>query len=622
MGCGIPTVRMFSIYILEVVPSEQAKKCTIRSLTKDVFTMVDGKKMDTYLEESKNEEVKKYFIDELQRSESIYHFVFDDKTICVAEYEDAKKFIPKDRYSYYKKGTNAIILSNVFIIPTNKLQMFYLTKKTFYAQIEKLVDPRDFQLDVGEGYVVPNEPSELSLDSSEASSESAEVEDINQEREKKVFNKTEVSSEKSEELSDYDSDSSNSLEDLEPEDAEEVICKAKIDQGVVGKVENILNKEKNKEKSLTSVSVIFNKFKDKDKIVFDKLLSIVESKNIKLKKENTYIQPNFHHRPNYLTIFNFHDNVFENAIEETIWDSICSFLESKKTPKAELVDEKEVDQRKNKVLRVLDLSMNHIKTNVFNRIIRSIRNVRLHELNLSGNDISSIGFLISWIGKNKSLQKLFLQNNKQIKADEANQLITDLKKHKKLIDLNMSYIQLKDVGKLVVSLYSNIKKDSPLCRLKILKLRECNLAYSDILEIYEGVSSKSCSLEEIDLSGNNKKGNPEIVKLLIGFISNSPSLISLSIENNKIDQYQTIAETISTKGFIKSNLNHISISDPDLNYFNLFTAFVGDIGSIKNKLTREVEIVAISESQMEDADKNLEKEFKEKKSTLKILVEE
>ena len=612
MGCGITTIRMFTINILDIVQTDQPRKGKIIQLHKEVFTMTDGTPISQYIADCLNPEVKSFIKNEALNKEAIFHFVFDDKTICVAEFEEAKYFIPKDRYAYFKKGKNPIVLSELYIIPIPKLEYFYLTKKEFYKQIEKVSDPRDFLFEIGD-VGLADQPSELSLDSSVEEFVVSEGND-NQEREKKVFlpeKKDEESEEES--LTDYDSDSSNSLEEVETEKPSELEVNNNIEPGILEEFDNIMNKEKNSEAELTTLSIKYNKIMETKTL--SKLLTLASS--IPQSKKNEAKTKDKSQKPQHLTKFEFFENKIDSNLERECWDIICSFLESKKTYKAENLDTKEINARKFKVLRNLDLSISNINDEYFKQIMISIRNIRLHNIDLHGNEISSLKRLSHWLIKNKSLVELNLRNNKNIKSTDIVEVINSIKIHKKILSLDISYIQLKDIGKHLSSLFIKPKDSTTLCKLKVLKIRECSLSYSDILEIYEGASAKNSTLEELDISGNNKQGNPEITKLLIGFISNCLNLSVLEIENNKVDQYQAISDAMGTKSFCKSKLIKLNISDPSLNYFNLLTSFIGEISNIKKKLTRDVEIIAINESKtMDEADRNIENEFKEHKSSI------
>ena len=103
------------------------------------------------------------------------------------------------------------------------------------------------------------------------------------------------------------------------------------------------------------------------------------------------------------------ENKIEPNLERECWDIVCSFLESKKTYKAEDLDTKEINARKFKVLRKLDLSISNINDEYFKQIMTSIRNIRLHSLDFHGNEVISLKRLSHWLIKNKSLLELNLR---------------------------------------------------------------------------------------------------------------------------------------------------------------------------------------------------------------------
>ena len=608
MGCGVTTLKVFNIYILDIVQTNELRKAKLIQKFKDTYTMINGKSIEEYIKSSANIDIKDFF-ENKENSQTIYHFIFDDNTICAAEDEEGFEFVPIDRFSYHKKGSNAIILKNLFIIPTIKFPLFNLPIIEFYEQIKKLVDPREFIFNTGD-YEINEEPSELAIDSS---NDSLLGNENNEEREKKLFNEEDEERSDNNSFTDYDSDSSNSLGDLEPQNPEELECNNKLDSNIVDKFNNILNKENNKQVSLTALNIKFNKIKETK--VLGKLLTSASS--IPQTKKGEPKNMDNSQKPKFLQTFEFIGNTIEQKIEKDCWDLICSFINSKRTYKSEFLDKAEIKERQNKVLRTLDLSMNNINDSYFKQIIKSIRNVRLHVLDLSGNNITSVLSLSHWLIKNKSLYELNLDNNKNIKVDEILEVINSLKVHGKISLLDLSQISLKDTGKEIASLFSRVKYTGNSCKLKILILKDCNLNYTDILEIYESAIAKDSTLEQLDISGNNTQGNPEINKLLIGFISNCSNLSILTMDNNSINQYQSVAEAIGNKSFGKSKLIRISISDHSINYFSLLTVFIKEISNIRKKVTKEVEIVAINETKkLDEADTNLEKEFLEHKSSI------
>ena len=628
MGCSASAQFQFNINICDVYPTEDSHKVQIRQNYKEVFTMQEKMNVIQYMQQSNHEEFNKFFKNRTKLKESVFYFAFDDKTTCIAEFEDASSFIPKDEYSYYRKGNSAMILSNVFIIPADNFIKFHLTKKHVFKQIEKMHDPRDALINTMKEYTplksqttnnIPEIKEEVEDSISNRSSKSS-IKCIKIQKEETITPK-EIITEDKFTLTDYDSDSSNSLVDEDPEMTEAIICKNEITQENLKQAKDIVTQEKDKTIGLKSLSIIYNKITTTEKI--NKLLDIIscnplhntDDPNSEIVKKET--------DPLYLKIFNFNENNIDSNLESDVWNKIQDFLKTKRTFKAIKTKADELDLRKYKVLRELSLSICNINDSQCKSIIKSIRHTRLHKLDLQGNFISLMGVLdIShWIMKNKSLKELYLQNNIKIDTDGIVELLKNLKFHSKIEILNLSHIDLNSTGKHLIDLFTLRNKEEPSkSRLKILKIRDCNLSYSDIVLLYEGASTKSCSLDELDISGNNNEGNIEVCKMMIGFISNVTSISNLYLENNKINQYGLLSDNLGMKAFNKNPLYFISISDSSINYFSLFTNLIGGVSSISENLTnKEVELVVCNDNRKPDKeDNNVLKEFNDHNTRLKL----
>lgn len=600
MGCGLPGLRFFNIHLMDTCISENPNEGILKPVVKETFTSLDGYTLLDYLEKSKNFEIERFLKDKYLYEESIFHLVFDDKSVYVAEYDDAKYFIPKDRYAYFKKETSAIHLSHVFIIPIFKLHEFYLTKQGFYRQIEKANELRDVKFSIGEEEngieYDEDDESQNSTSSAEKKKNKEEIlivnDNIPNESNSKINNDDSITS--------YDSDSSMSIDDIEVDDSEVINCKGNIDEGILFKIENVMNKEKNDQKKLVQVEISNTKVKE---------TTVIEGIIDKIKYSN---DKKVEYKPHFLTSFHFYDNIIEENVTDSLWTSICLFLESKKTFPGETLTD-----NVNKVLRELNLSGNRLDDKNLISIVKSIRNVRLHLLDFSSNSLTDLKYLCHWILKNKSLMYLYLQYN-PIKSDSIENLLQSIKTHTRLELINLSYINLSNKGKVLGDLYSG--KDTVYCRIKELILKECSLTVDDIVNLQEASSSKRSCLERLDLSSNNKTGNSEFNQRLIEFISKSTSLNSINISNNSINQYDLIVNQILSSSFQVNQLSSITISSQILNYFSILTEVIGNIRELQSKLKKEVELYAVNDMKKElDVNEiNLNKDFINYKTKLNI----
>ncbi len=628
MGCSPSAVFQFSICICDIFPLENNKQIQLRQTYKEVFTMLEKMNVIYYMEQSSHEEFTKFFKNKKLLKECIFYFVFDDKTSCVAEFEDATAFIPKDEYSYYRKANSAMILKNVFIFPTTQFEVLNISKKYFYRQIEKLQDPRDAIINLPKEIQAVKKESVFEIKEEEPYKEGSSFHSDNSEVKDSVIeladnhNKDIVNTVESIlNLTDYDSDSANSLEDEDPNLCEEIICKDIIKEEDLSKARDILSNEE--VSGLVTLSIVHNKFNDKEGLInLEKLLELTSSIPHSLSNEvNNEAKPKMTN-PIYLRIFNFNDNQVNSNIINEAWLAVNSFIQTKRTFKKIKTPNNKLKERNQLTLRTLNLSMNNINDLNIKSIIKSMRHVRLHKLDFSGNFLGKRGFfdLSHWLLKNKSLKELYLQNNKP-DVDSVIELLKSLKHHQYIRLLNLSYIQIVESGKYLADLFSIYFKDIPSkSRLKVLKLRDCGLSHSDLVILYEGISAKTSCLEELDISSNNKEGREETAKLLIGYISNCTSLSTLYMENNKITYYNHLVDELSKKSFNKNFLNFISINDTSINYFSILTSLIGDISSINKNLERkDVELVISNESKsLTKEEQNLKNEFDGHKSKIKL----
>lgn len=637
MGCGTSTVFQFSIHILEIKPTNTRGQCILKQTYKEVFTMQEKITIIQYMFNSTHEEFSKFFKNHNLLKKALYVLVFDDQTSCIAEYPDAYSFIPKDEYSYYRKGNSPMILAKVFVMETTTFSSFKLTNKSFCKQVEKMKDLRDQHITIGNLDIVDDEEQNDSDKDKVGNPNNITKKHTNNtiKEVEEELNETQIMPE-----SEYDSDSSNTVDAAESFNTRLITFKGNLTTTNVNEIENCIEQEKNKKEALLGVSINCIKFREADMTITENLIKRISSE-VQVKKDslltiksknsgfvspisknsNSNISNEPLYRPQYLTDFEFHDNGVETDIQNRLWYLIFSFLRSKRTLKSKKLNKADKDLRKYKVLRNLDLSMNSIDDEVLIKIIRGIKNVRLHNLNLSGNFITSHGLskLTNWLKKNKSLIELSLQNNTVTDVDSRDGfvlMLAALKDHRKIRILNCSYLNSESL----MAQYCNLFMTSNKCRLKTLKLKDAHLSFEDFEKLGNALSSINCTLVELDISENNREESKasSISKILINIISGTSSLEMLNIGINKLDDSMGLSNQLATANFNRSNLSTLELGQNDFNYFDLLTNLIGKVSDLKS-IKREVHIHAGKENQvLTPEEENLVLEFKKHNTNINL----
>lgn len=668
MGCSSSSsVFQFGISICELGKTENPKKHQIRQVYREVFTMQEKINVINYMLQSTHDSFKSLFKTRGAIQECIFYFSFDNNKGYVAEYEDAVAYIPKDEYSFYRQGNSSIILNNLFVISGKTFSEKGISRKGFFKQIEGMVDIRDkFIMSEYEG----KEEVTIKKEKKEEKEEKKEKEKINRFESVEEIKEDVINEEMDDLLTDYYSDSDNTLDDKDDNvnnnDNENESESDSIENKRINFSKEITESQIDDLSKIISQEQDYIQNNDYQKKKYTKGLASISIKhmNFSLPQSNilktiqlittTKLIPNQttlnHHAPLNLKEFHFIENKVEGNQTSVLYKKLEDFLNSKRTYKAEYTSNTDLEIRKFKTLRVLDLSLNLIPDNEMVDLIKSFRNIRLHILNLSGNSFGerSLLYLSQWILKNKSVKELYLNNNCQLYVNtndinantNINILLTSIS-YSHIEYINLSNINLAKKGEFIKEIFQSNPKSNPYSSLlskvnphinsrertafkslKVLKLNDCYLNKTDLYNIIECLSYSSIVIEEIDLSNNNQVGDYDAAKLFLSLIVSSRSLSSLYIENNKINDYDLLIESLCNKRFSNNQLSFISISDESINYFSLFTCLIGNIERI-GKIKKDIEILVSNGrgvNEMTHEEKVLYEKYGEYKKCLNVNV--
>ncbi|XDV28544.1 hypothetical protein PO909_031817, partial [Leuciscus waleckii] len=138
-------------------------------------------------------------------------------------------------------------------------------------------------------------------------------------------------------------------------------------------------------------------------------------------------------------------------------------------------------------------------------------------------------------------------NNCELTEKSCSVLATVLSSKTILKALNLNNSRLLDSG--VKEICEGLK--NPVCELKILKLRKCDLTEESCSALASVLSSDSSILKDLDLSNNNLQNSG--VKLLSDGLKNNCKLEKLRVSNCSITEegYKALASAL------RSNLSHL-----------------------------------------------------------------
>ena len=200
---------------------------------------------------------------------------------------------------------------------------------------------------------------------------------------------------------------------------------------------------------------------------------------------------------NLLKRISFCDFKFER--ETDVWDNIVYLLQE------------------NNNIRWVDLHKSNMNNDIIVSIAKVSENKRFRFLDLSENFINQDGaeILAEFLSKNKTLQKLILNNNdlENFKKSGVQSICKSLEDHPNIQLIDFSSMVVTGCGEYVAALLKKSKS------IKSVILRDCTLNFKDIQNICKALSLPNISntINNVDLSFNNlasDKSIEEIGKML------------------------------------------------------------------------------------------------------------
>ena len=200
---------------------------------------------------------------------------------------------------------------------------------------------------------------------------------------------------------------------------------------------------------------------------------------------------------NLLKRISFCDFKFER--ETDVWDNIVYLLQE------------------NNNIRWVDLHKSNMNNDIIVSIAKVSENKRFRFLDLSENFINQDGaeILAEFLSKNKTLQKLILNNNdlENFKKDGVQSICKSLEDHPNIQLIDFSSMVVTGCGEYVAALLKKSKS------IKSVILRDCTLNFKDIQNICKALSLPNISntINNVDLSFNDlasDKSIEEIGKML------------------------------------------------------------------------------------------------------------
>ena len=200
---------------------------------------------------------------------------------------------------------------------------------------------------------------------------------------------------------------------------------------------------------------------------------------------------------NLLKRISFCDFKFER--ETDVWDNIVYLLQE------------------NNNIRWVDLHKSNMNNDIIVSIAKVSENKRFRFLDLSENFINQDGaeILAEFLSKNKTLQKLILNNNdlENFKKGGVQSICKSLEHHPNIQLIDFSSMVVTGCGEYVAALLKKSKS------IKSVILRDCTLNFKDIQNICKALSLPNISntINNVDLSFNDlasDKSIEEIGKML------------------------------------------------------------------------------------------------------------
>ena len=634
MGCGSTSVKMdFTIHIMELQLFEKPGYNIIKQISFEIFTMLEKTTVIQYMYDCPKDEFKKMFLQPKKLKTSIFFMVFDNNKTTFTEYIDASGFIPKDEYSYYNKGNSPVMLKKVYVIQTFNFGKIKQEPYNLLKQIDGKTDLKDLEVKC----IDPNAKAE----------DQPIIENKVKTPEPEVIKEKDPEPDPEPDIPDS-SDSDNSLIDPETDNNVTWDVKNELVDKKIDELEKIISDEKDDKCKLVSTSISFTtKLQTQEGLEkLNKSLSLLapnDYKSYSKKKNKIFNKRNDkNYFPLYLQTFSFTDNNFGKEPFHQGWEDICNFLKSKFTPNKNYLDLNEQEERKFRVLRNLDLSMNKIDDDTCAMVMNSLKKVRLHSLNLSSNNITKEGTkdIALWLGKNKSLKELFLQQNSKTEfgIDSIKILSGSFIKHKKLLHINLSNIDLTNTGSVLFEIISKSK-------LEKIILRDCKFNSKDIMSICNACSNNTDNssknytnnkitnnLRHIDLSENNEEKDGSKIIEIIKLFTNKNKIRNIVLDKFNFHMNQDILleslniglkinpEKSVSRNSIETEIDSISLLDNNIDAIKFISYFYSHFKEENSMLGKDVDIIIGSDKKISKEVEEVLEKFKNLHTPLTIHV--
>ena len=199
-------------------------------------------------------------------------------------------------------------------------------------------------------------------------------------------------------------------------------------------------------------------------------------------------------------------------------------------------------------------------------LIDSLFRKRIRYLNLGNNLLSdsSMRELGYFLEENKTLSRLYLNNNKYITTEGLKLLKNGLKNHPNLSSLNLSYCNLNNSGECFKIIISNLN-------LRNLSIRNVNLNLNDFKIFSEIFSSENCNIIFLDISFNVLKDASQNVEIG-NLIKNNKTLKKLNLDGMNLNMinYMPIFKAIYQNQTIESYSFNQNGNLPMQGFLNFF----------------------------------------------------
>lgn len=203
-------------------------------------------------------------------------------------------------------------------------------------------------------------------------------------------------------------------------------------------------------------------------------------------------------------------------------------------------------------IRCIDLVDSSVNDAIIESLSLIFEDKRIRYLNLSDNYITKNGakYLSNFLSKNKTLQKLYLNNNdlREFRHEGVEYITQSLCNHPNIRILSFINMTLTGCGKAVGELIKNSKS------LISINLKGCDLNTLDFKNICNALSGDiSKTIKSVNLSYNDMAGNKSIEEIGKMIEANKAlTYLNLNKMNINMDNYQLILNGLSGNKTIRN----------------------------------------------------------------------